>query len=574
MKTKKKWLRKTTAICTAALLGAAAIPSTAFAADSYTSIEKDAWAKKAAEMASAYATSIEENQSLMSGMKSDISLKFEDTGRSLLGIFAPFDVSWLDDITLSNDISFTDGKEGLLMKVLLNGSEICTLEYYLDSDTQDIYMRVPEISDKYIKTNLKEAAEQQASNIESDIEELTPDSTDTDIPTDNFASAYSDSLGLSVSMMSDLAASVPEASVVETLLDKYGSMLFDNVTEGESTQETLTTGGVSQDCTVYECQVSTEEMIKTMTAILEELKSDSDIEDIFNTWTDKLSADEDLYENFTKTVEDGLDSLKNTEIDDSDDSHFSTRIWVDETGRIAGREIEINDGDTIIPVLTWQMTKNGSDFGYLLSTEADGTNTYSLSGSGQIESDKLNGTYELSQNDKVAAVIEVKDYDTASAKEGYLNGNYTLTFPADTSEDEETSSLAALQDIAFVLDLNSAKDSGSGSLSVVTSGSTIGTFSVTSGAGDGVEIPDLTTLGDAYNVTNDDDMSAYSETIDTATIMDNLSKAGVPEEVITDILNSIAGTGDDSTEDSTEGSINDTSDDNTETSDSSSDAAA
>lgn len=46
MKTMKKWLRKTTAICTAALLGTAAIPSTAFAADSYASIEKDAWAKR------------------------------------------------------------------------------------------------------------------------------------------------------------------------------------------------------------------------------------------------------------------------------------------------------------------------------------------------------------------------------------------------------------------------------------------------------------------------------------------------------------------------------------------------
>lgn len=49
MKTRKKWLRKTTAICTAALLGTAAIPSTAFAADSYASIEKDAWAKKVTE---------------------------------------------------------------------------------------------------------------------------------------------------------------------------------------------------------------------------------------------------------------------------------------------------------------------------------------------------------------------------------------------------------------------------------------------------------------------------------------------------------------------------------------------
>ena len=44
MKTRKKWLRKTTAICTAALLGTAAIPSTAFAAVCYGSFVKDAWA--------------------------------------------------------------------------------------------------------------------------------------------------------------------------------------------------------------------------------------------------------------------------------------------------------------------------------------------------------------------------------------------------------------------------------------------------------------------------------------------------------------------------------------------------
>ena len=169
MKTRKKWLRKTTAICTAALLGTAAIPSTAFAADSYASIEKDAWAKKVTEMASSYATSIEESQSLMSGMQSDMILKFEDSGRSLLGFVAPFDVSWLDNVTLSNDISFTEGKEGILMKVLLNDNKICTLEYYLDPDSQDIYMRIPELSDKYFKTNLEEAADQQAANIENDM---------------------------------------------------------------------------------------------------------------------------------------------------------------------------------------------------------------------------------------------------------------------------------------------------------------------------------------------------------------------------------------------------------------------
>ena len=472
MKTRKKWLRKTTAICTAALLGTAAIPSTAFAADSYASIEKDAWAKKVTEMASSYATSIEESQSLMSGMQSDMILKFEDSGRSLLGFVAPFDVSWLDNVTLSNDISFTEGKEGILMKVLLNDNKICTLEYYLDPDSQDIYMRIPELSDKYFKTNR---------------------------------------------------------------LDKYGSMLFDNVTEGKSSQETLTAGDISQDCTVYEGQISAEDAVKTATAILEEAKSDSDIENILDTWTEKLSSNEDLHESFTKAVEDGLDFLKDADTGDSDDSHLNTRIWVDETGRIAGRKIEFQEGDKITPVLNWQMTRDGSDFGYLLSIETDDSGTLSLSGSGQIDGGKLNGTYKISQDDTAAAVIEVKDYDTESAKEGYLNGNYTITFPADSSEDTD-SSLSMLENFALVLNLNSAKDSGSVALSVESAGSTLGSFTVTSGAGESVEIPDLTALGDVYDVTNEDDMSAYAATLDLTTLMDNLSNAGVPDEVITYVL--------------------------------------
>ena len=63
------------------------------------------------------------------------------------------------------------------------------------------------------------------------------------------------------------------------------------------------------------------------------------------TWTEKLSSNEDLHESFTKAVEDGLDFLKDADTGDSDDSHLNTRIWVDETGRIAGRKIEFQEGD-------------------------------------------------------------------------------------------------------------------------------------------------------------------------------------------------------------------------------------
>lgn len=564
MKTRKKWLRKTTAICTAALLGTAVIPSTAFAADDYASIEKNAWAAAVKNMASSYAASIEESQALVSGMQSDISLKIEDSGRSLLGFVAPFDISWLNDITLANTVSFTDGKEGLLMKVLLNDNQICSLEYYLDPESQDVYMRIPELSDKYFKTNLKEAADQQASNIESDIEELTPDDTDVDIPTDNFASAYSDSISLSASLMSDLSSALPEASVIETLLDKYGSMLFDNLTEGESSQETLTAGDISQDCTVYEGQISSEDAVKTATELLEAAKSDSDIESILNTWNDKLSSDENLYESFTTAVDKGLNALKDTDTSDSEDSYLSTKIWVDENGRIAGRALEIQEGDTTTPILTWQMPENGSDFGYLLTIASDDINTYSLSGSGQIDGDKLNGTYELSLADSISAIIEVKDYDTVSAKEGNLNGNYKITFPSSDTDNEDDYYSSILENFALVLDLNSEKDSGSVALSIENAGSTLGTLSITGGAGEAVEIPDLASLKDVYDANNNDDMNAYAATLDFTSIMDNLSKAGVPDEVITYILS-----GGSATEDSSDTKASE----NSETSDNASDGS-
>ena len=564
MKTRKKWLRKTTAICTAALLGTAVIPSTAFAADDYASIEKKAWAEEVKNMASSYAASIEESQALVSGMQSDISLKIEDSGRSLLGFVAPFDISWLNDITLANTVSFTDGKEGLLMKVLLNDNQICSLEYYLDPESQDVYMRIPELSGKYFKTNLKEATDQQASNIESDIEELTPDDTDVDIPTDNFASAYSDSISLSASLMSDLSSALPEASVIETLLDKYGSMLFDNLTEGESSQETLTAGDISQDCTVYEGQISSADAVKTATELLEAAKSDSDIESILNTWNDKLSSDENLYESFTTAVDKGLNALKDTDTSDSEDSYLSTKIWVDENGRIAGRALEIQEGDTTTPSLTWQMPENGSDFGYLLTIASDDINTYSLSGSGQIDGDKLNGTYELSLADSISAIIEVKDYDTVSAKEGNLNGNYKITFPSSDTDNEDDYYSSILENFALVLDLNSEKDSGSVALSIENAGSTLGTLSITGGAGEAVEIPDLASLKDVYDANNNDDMNAYAATLDFTSIMDNLSKAGVPDEVITYILS-----GGSATEDSSDTEASE----NSETSDNASDSS-
>ena len=118
MKTRKKWLRKTTAICTADF-GELLQFHLQHLQQTVTLPLKRCMGKKVTEMASSYATSIEESQSLMSGMQEwhdSWNLKIPDA--HYWGLSHHLMSPWLDNvITLSNDISFTEGKEGILMKV-------------------------------------------------------------------------------------------------------------------------------------------------------------------------------------------------------------------------------------------------------------------------------------------------------------------------------------------------------------------------------------------------------------------------------------------------------------------------
>ena len=459
---RKKWLQKTAVLCTAMVLSATSIPSAAFAADSYADIEKSALAKIAGEFAASYATSLEQSQDLVSGIKGDITVNIEESGRSLLGFVAPFDVSWLNNASVTINSSFKDNKEGGSMALLVNDSQVCTLDFYFDPDTEDMYMKAPELSDKYMKVNLKETED------------------------DETLEASTEGLSDSVKLLNNMTEAMPEASVVESLLNKYGTILIDNVKSTDGTSDTLTAGDVSQDCTVYEGTLDSEAAVRTFTAVLETAKSDKEIEAILEKWAAVLPDSQDLNEQFQET-----------------------------------------------PVFTWQMPKSDSSYGYLLEIYAE-DEVYALSGNGTIENDILNGSYQFSMNDEPAANIEVKDYDTAEAKKGNINGSYSISFVADESDD--SSDVSPLTNFSLDADIASTAESGSVKLGIVSAGATLGSVSFVSGKGDGVDIPDLASLKDVCDVSNDDDMTDYVSSMDFTKLMDNLTAAGVPDEVITYIL--------------------------------------
>lgn len=519
----KKKFQKSTAVLTAAILGMSAAPVSILAADSYSSTEKEAWEKTTADFAKAYAASLEEYKTLMPGSHCDMVLKLDDSGRSLLGFMVPYDMSWFDNLKLSADVTMENSSQASTMGLYLNDSLICTMEYYLDSETQDIYMKIPELSDAYLKSNMKDMMEVQASAAEELSEEGVEDS-------EAFTQAYSNSMEISMAIAGDLEKYLPNADDAQTILNRYGTILFDHMTDVEGTADTINLEGVSVDCTLYEGQLNDADAQVLLTQVLDTAKTDKELEDLLKNWEANIPDCENLYQKF----QDGIENLT-AELSgegSEGDSYISSKIWVDGNEKIVGRQISLSEDGADTPLLTWKMPEKDGNFGYVFQIDADGS-TIALTGKGTIADGILNGTYQFEMDYTPYASIEVANYDTTSAKEGYINGDYTLSFLASDPEDE---SMAMLENFQLIMNVKDQPLEGTINLSITSAGASLGSLNITGKQGDKVETPDFASLEKVYDLTSEEDMSAYESELTLDTVFANLTSAGMPQEVLDALL--------------------------------------
>lgn len=220
--------------CSAAVISAAALAafpfsSTVFAADSYTDYIKGA----IEDFTDSYAEDLESSPAeIPNAINENFSLHLEDTGRALMGLFIPADLSWLDNIGLHMS-SIIEEQINAQLSLSLNDETIGTLQVYEDADNDTMYIKIPEISDSYLKAPL---TQETASSSEDD----------------SFSEDYTlNRLQTSLSNLTD-ASRNPDAATVKALAERYGDIYLKYTDSGETGEETVTAGSVSQDCKVYE----------------------------------------------------------------------------------------------------------------------------------------------------------------------------------------------------------------------------------------------------------------------------------------------------------------------------------
>ncbi len=493
--------------------------STVFAASSYKETEKTALANVVSELPGAWDDYLENYQKSCEGTKSTFTLTVEDTGRALAGaLMGGTDVSWLQSITFDSDITIKDGVEAIVGGLLLNDTKLCDLNFYMDLANMVEYIQIPELSDGYISAPI-EGTVTTSEGVAENSQEIM--------------STYMNAL-------SDLSSALPDSETLGTLLDRYGNIIIDHIEEGSSVEESVSVDGISEDCTAYEGTVSEKAVTAMAEGILTAAKDDAEIKGLFEQWAG-ASNGEDQYQQFEDAVADALDSIGSADGEVSEDPVFSSKVWVNADNKIVGREFAVIDGAETTPVFTWKAPSDGDTSALLLEITAEDS-SLTLTGSGTTSDGLLNGDYIFAIDGTEAADINVENLETKPEKAGYYNGTLNVTFPvaeADAANTDGESGAASnpLAGFGLVINLKSdaSTDSSSIGLTVTTSGAPIATLTISGGYGDGVDIPDLTSLDKTYDGSDDAAMTEYVANINWDTFLANIKAAGVPDELATQL---------------------------------------
>lgn len=517
--------KKITAILLASLMGISAVPATTWAADSYKETEKAAFAKIIEEFGTDYAKSLSEMDTEEVKGNAEIKVSLEDGGKAILGMLSPVDISWLADASISGNVSMSDKSMTEFMDVNVNGTKICTIEYYFDTENSEIYMRIPELSDGYIKMNMEQMTQEAVEEADQELD-----------------SSFTTSLDLADSMNSYFSTleNLPEADLVTSILTRYTDIIFDNVADAENpgAQEAVA-GDVSQELSVLEGHVTQAEALPMFQQILDTAKSDEELKGLIETWTEAMNDPDYTYETFLEAIED-MEKDLDTEADETDESGFILRAWVDSDGEVVGRQFLLNDDEQEEELFGYLCTADGDKRGFSMQL-GSGDDKVAIEGSGELKGDLLSGTYTISSGEADAAVIDVTDYDTKAVQDGIWKGTYTIS--GAPVEDEDGNSYDPFGGMQLIFTADGAdEDSIDWNLAIAAGGATLGSVSLTGGnGGESLAAVDVASLTDVYDFSNDDEIEAYTASMNMDAITENLTSAGMPEGWLDDV---IAATGD------------------------------
>lgn len=495
----------------------------------YRYVEMQAAEEMTGHMANIYSNLLERSSYTDRSLSLDITAEMSKDGQRMAESLLGYDLEWLQNVSAGLDFNSKDKLLQLSFETALGGQNIVSGDFMADLEKGQYFLKIPELSDKYISI---------------DYEELTGYNT----------------AGMWGFFEQDYAAAAPDKELAEKLLTSYMITALECIKNVEMESDELYAGDLARTCTkltvtldedtlqdvvkaVCKRAVEDEELKKLIISmaeaqiayvkrqfqsIYENYYAEMGVYDDFDDFWDERMGDvkaEYLYDEFQESLEAALD-----EIDElSMDGKLKMNIWVDNKGNIVGRELGISTDYDKITVF-YKMVKEGRRFAYEAGYDDD-YGKAELTGEGTASGDTLTGEFVLAADGKELLIISTKGLDTESLKDGFLNGSLTFSMGDDAlSAFKDEYGLSLRTEYALRLDSSMKKDEENMVLTLLKDEAELVSFDITAKAGKGSKVT-VPSGKQVKEIADEEALADWMLNADWDSLLKNLDKAGLDSEL-------------------------------------------
>lgn len=424
-------------------------------------------------------------------------------GSTILG--ASSELGFLKNVSLDYEMGYNGSAYEMEMALKLSKTEVLAANLIVDLEKGGLYLTVPNLTDE---TLYIEVGDEELSSI---------------VPPSDFIEFYS------IENFNEL---LPDSKVVEDIIYEYLCVIIEEMDATETENVKLKAGGVSQDTTLLEAPLSEKSLAKVAKAFLKKAKNDKRITKIISDFVDAIGEDGDnAVKEYEEGIQDALDDIDSDELDT--EAALTIKLWLNDNDEVIGAALEIDIDEE--GGISYASTENGKNRGFEVAIEADGQKM-SVSGSGKVTDKEFNGKYTLKFLDYNIFEFGLKDISLSKLEKNQFEGTFTLKFGDGFVEFSEENGSDIDAQTSMIYDLCEAElyykltdKETAYKLSLNMQG--ISLFSISN---------DMSVEQSAAKIDIPDDyisdIKDWTKGIDFQELLEVLEDAGVPEELIEEIV--------------------------------------
>lgn len=419
-------------------------------------------------------------------------------GKQLLGILEDaiaesgmkMDVDWLKTISvIINSNTDSNRNQAMNLALAIGKQKIVTIDAIMDNENMVYYMGVPELSKKYVMMDMGEMGVVSTIN--------------------------------TADMMALIMENMPSDQEVEKLVDGYMDIIAKYLSGAQSREGTLVAGDGSEDVTGLTVTITEEELAEMIQEILEYTKENKTSRQIVQAIIDaaeEMDAENMTMADFEDFMDEGIETMGDIIAEAEEGNYIELTVFAN-LAEIRGYDILVYSDGAVINSANFYFVHDGSKIYVDMQVNADYSSA-KVEGVLTQKSGKLSGELALEIDGDEMGTLELKNVTS----EGY--GTYVITpnpvLLDELGMDEMISSF--ISDASFEIEIK--KDGLA--VSVVNDKGTLITLDLTASTGKGskVTFPSNTIDGNDY-----DAMDEWMEGMDFGKLLDNLKKAGLPNDL-------------------------------------------